>query len=249
MNKKTKGIAIVIVCILVAVFIGFGVKPFLTSDIPETDNIPEPTPSETILPDYYPFTSEKLKEAYDENNDVTGWLTIEDCEIDNRVFIGKDNDEYLRRNERGEYDIWGCYFLDYENVNDGYYLPDRVSVIYGHSWGDSADDKKFSKLKLYRDREFALSHQIINFSLLYNKLQRQIFAVSNMPVTIYYIEANPSDEDYQYRLNYMIEHSFVDFGVDVSADDQVLLLSTCTSNDNVRFVVAAKLLNNEKPEN
>ena len=39
----------------------------------------------------------------------------------------------------------------------------------------------------------------------------------------------------------MVNNSYYDFGVPITTDDQILVLSTCTSDENVRFVVAAKL--------
>ena len=209
--------------------------------LPPREDIPEEE-VKIELPSYYPFTSEEIKQAYENNNDVTGWLTIPDCEIDNQVFIGVDNNQYLRLDEEGNYDVWGCYFMDYRNVNDGYTLTDKVSVIYGHSWLDSAEYQKFSKLKLFRDRDFCRRHPVINYSLLYNEITAQIFAVSNIPVTIDYIDPNPREEKYQKTLDYLITHSFVDFDVEVSVEDKILLLSTCTSDGNTRFVVAAKIV-------
>ena len=57
-----------------------------------------------------------------------GRLTVEGTEIDNAVMQAGDNDYYLRRNEYGEDDVWGCYFMDYACSPSSLNL-----VIYGHS--------------------------------------------------------------------------------------------------------------------
>lgn len=191
---------------------------------------------------YEPFVSREIFDAYNENSDVIGWLKLEGCEIDNRVFQCGNNDYYLRLNEAGEYDVWGCYFLDYINVNDGTKLTDKVNIIYGHALDDDPDSEKFSKLKRYKDETFALANPTVEFDLLYANTEWQIFAACDIPVTIDYIDPNPDEEKYTDTLNYMTENSYVDFGVDVTAEDRILVLSTCTSDENIRFVVAAKLV-------
>ena len=210
------------------------------SDPAADENPPEPPVVQDDVPEYAPYVSAELKAAHAENEDVVGWLVVEGCDIDNRVFQGVDNDEYLRVNEAGESDIWGCYFLDWINVHNGCTaLQDKVSIIYGHSLDDYPDSEKFSKLKRYKDADFAAQHPTIRFDLLYAEQEWQVFAACNIPITIDYIDPNPDDSKYQDTLDYMLENSFVDFGVSVSTSDKILVLSTCTSDDNVRFVVAA----------
>lgn len=209
----------------------------------DPDSVPEKKePPVEERPEYYPFVSQELKDAHDENSDVVGWLTVDGCEIDNRIFQYDDNDYYLRKNEQGEYDVWGCYFLDYINIHDDNDLFDRVSIIYGHSLGDTTESEKFSRLKYYRDKSFAKKHRIIRFDMLNEEHEWQVFAVCNIPVSIDYIDPNPDDAKFDSTIGYMLDHSFVDMKTDVTKNDQILVLSTCTSADDVRFVVAAKLV-------
>ncbi len=182
-----------------------------------------------------------LEEAYAENNDVVGWLTVNGCEIDNRVFQSYNNDTYLRLDESGQYDVWGCYFLDYINIIENGTMTDKVSIIYGHALDDDPNSEKFSKLKKYKDAAFAKENPEITFRLLDGTTQWQIFSACDIPVTIDYIDPNPDEEKYSVTLEHMLTNSYVDFGVEVTAEDKILVLSTCTSDENVRFVVAAKL--------
>ena len=97
---------------------------------------------------------------------MVGWLIVDGCEIYNVVFQGKDNNQYLRKNEEGKKDVWGCYFLDYKNRPDEEKFHDRIQIIYGHSLEDDWDSKKFSKLKYYQKKSFAKEHPNIYFSTL-----------------------------------------------------------------------------------
>lgn len=196
---------------------------------------PQSEPPAVVLP------LPALKAASENNPDVIGWLTVAGCEIDDPVVQGLDNDKYLRRTiESEEYDVWGCYFLDYINAVDETNVYDRVTIIYGHSLDDYTEGEKFSKLKRYKDSEFAREHPTIAFSLLEKAEDWEIFAACDIPISIDYIDPNPDDEKYGETLRYMLEHSYCDFGVEASVDDQILVLSTCTGDENVRFVVAAR---------
>ena len=48
------------------------------------------------------------------------------------------------------------------------------------------------------------------------------------------------DQQFQQYLDSMKAQSLVDFGVDVTKEDKIITLSTCTGNDATRFVVQAR---------
>ena len=97
----------------------------------------------------------RLEDAKSQNSDVVAWLTVPGTEIDDPVVQAADNDYYLRRTWLGESDVWGSYFLDYECHAREVASLDKVSIIYGHSNGDSKDDKNFSQIKRWEDADFA----------------------------------------------------------------------------------------------
>ena len=88
-----------------------------------------------------------IQADFPDNADAKGWLLFPGTEIDNVVMQAADNSYYLRRDEKGAYSIWGCYFADYEAdlTASG---PSRNTVIYGHSsLDDETEGKKFTELK------------------------------------------------------------------------------------------------------
>lgn len=213
---------------------------------PSSANAPAPAPGATSEDSFSPFTSAELKAAHDVNSDVIGWLTLKGADIDDPVVQAYDNDFYLRRkwNEEG-YDAWGCYFLDYMNNSSARSALDRVTVIYGHALGDSAESEKFSKLKRYKSADFCKANPTISFSLLEEELSFEVFSVCDIPISIDYIDPRPDDAEYAATLDYMLANSYYDFGVSAGVSDKILVLSTCTSDDNVRYIVAARLLEAE----
>lgn len=193
---------------------------------------------------------EALDRATQRNRDTVGWLRIPNTEVNNCVLQSFDNSTYLRTNENREYDIYGCYFVDYECVvGDRRDLSDNT-VIYGHSdMQDNANGKRFSQLYHYTDPEFAANNPVITFSTLDSFMEWQVFAVFYTDRSFNYIDAWPEDGPDGLAAR-VAPKSLYDFGVTVGPDDHILTLSTCSarygaSNKEQRFVIMAKLLDED----
>lgn len=171
--------------------------------------------------------------------DAVAWLQFPGTDIDGPVMQAEDNDYYLRRNEAGEDDVWGCYYLDYECTPKSKNL-----IIYGHSLADSTDDERFSQLKRLNDEAFAAEHNIINVTI---NGQTRAYKVASSGLASDLtdhntIVANPEDDTMENILNLAQARSQHDYGVSISKEDSILTLSTCTSDENMRYVVVAKLV-------
>lgn len=199
---------------------------------------------------------EKLNTAYNQNNDVVGWLQIPDTEIDNEVlhYPGDANDPanpyYLRRDITKNYNWYGCYFADYEcEFGDRNDLSSNT-VIYGHSMDDNPSSVKFSQLKKYTDIEFLKNHPYIYLTTPEDKLTFKIFAVMYTDTNFIYnyvdFPAGPQkDVKLMDVVNEAKNRSQFDIDVDVNEDDKIITLSTCTyiygSREDQRFVVMGRL--------
>ncbi|NCC86463.1 MAG: class B sortase [Clostridia bacterium] len=241
-NKILLWKTIFLAVLVASAFIGMLLWSIRTSDNYEIVSTVATT-QVTTTSSYPQFTSERLKEKYEYNNDVVGWITITGTDIDDEVLQSTDNDYYLRKTIDETSDIWGCYFVDYKcNVATRDDLS-KVTIIYGHSLKDYSDGKKFTQLKRYNDIDFCNENSIITFSLLYDELRFKIFSISLMPINFDYIQSNPTDERFSEVLAKLYETNVHFFpNVSVEKDDHILLLQTCTSNKKYRFIVAAKLI-------
>ena len=71
---------------------------------------------------------------------------------------------------------------------------------------------------------------------------------------LWYIEPAPVESEYNLMLETVKERSIYDYDVEVTAEDKILTLSTCTiaygmsGRDNYRFVIVAKLVENAEAE-
>ena len=113
------------------------------------------------------------------------------------VMQAADNSYYLRRDEKGAYSIWGCYFADYEAdlTASG---PSRNTVIYGHSsLDDETEGKKFTELKKLNLFDFADEHRCFYFSTRDASYVAEIFSVGYWPDSAQYLYADPTDAAFE----------------------------------------------------
>ena len=80
----------------------------------QQEQAPDDVQEEEEQPRWQPLLTAQIQQAQQKNEDIVGWLRIDDTEIDGAVVQGKDNEEYKRLNEWGEYSWTGSFFADYE---------------------------------------------------------------------------------------------------------------------------------------
>ncbi len=172
------------------------------------------------------------------------WITIPGTNIDAPVQQYGDNDYYLRRDEKGTEDYHGCIYADYTcRMNSGEKVS-RNLIFYGHTFTDEDYEGGFEDLHKYRVFEFGQENPYIYVSLADEKLTYQIFSVwvCDVSTDTDCIQANPDDAAFQQILGKAVAGCAFDYGVDVTTDDHILTLSTCTADPNSRLLVVAKLI-------
>lgn len=194
-----------------------------------------------------------LTYAMDKSMDAVGWLDVPGTDISNVVMQGSDNLYYERRDEDGNYDIYGCYFLDVEcsmgKRSD--FLPN--TVIYGHSdLTDNPDGPRFSQLFRFVDDAFANEHKYMYITTLEGRYTFEIFSVFYTDTSFDYIRVHMTDEQMLALAGTARERSIRDYGIQPVAGDKLLTLSTCSvrdGNDGThRFVVMGRLVDVEPVE-
>ena len=120
----------------------------------------------------------------------------------------------------------------------------RNLIFYGHTFTDEDYTGGFEDLHKYRVFEFGQENPYIYVSLADEKLAYQIFSVwvcdANDDTDC--IQADPDDAAFQQILDKAVAGCAFDYGVDVTTDDHILTLSTCTADPNSRLLVVAKLI-------
>lgn len=213
--------------------------------------------------------TDKVAEAKAVNDDVVGWIYIPGLEdVDAGVCQDTKKYSYNKRDITGKtvnatYWIDGAYYTHLRNTfGEGAGSLSTNTVIFGHSdlgltnLGYKNDDPTgplFSQLFNFKDPAFAEKTPYVYFSTDSDDYIFQIFSVFYNDAKIdngkslWYIEPSPG-KAFQTLLDIERERSLYDYDVDVTPDDKILTLSTCTvayglsSRENYRFVIVAKLI-------
>ena len=186
---------------------------------------------------------EALKE---QNSDIRAWIKIEGTNINNPVYQTKNNDFYVDHDMEKRSSRYGAIFID-KDAKIGKETNSQNVVIYGHHMKDGT---MFGPLKKYTDISFYKKHPIIDFTTLYREGQYKVFAVfitntieshDNGEVFNYRRDNFGSDEDFLGFIDEVKKRSIINTGVDVSGDDEIITLSTCTYEfEEARLVVMAR---------
>lgn len=190
----------------------------------------------TILPEY--------AELYQQNNDLIGWICIEDTKINYPVMQSVSNlDFYLKHGFDKGYTNYGC---PYVGENCDVTKPSDNLIIYGHHMKDGS---MFSNLEKFKNKDFWKEHKTIRFDSLYEKQVYEVIAV--FKTVVYTDSANEfryyrfSDAETPEQFDEFIfkckEKALYDTGVSAEYGDKLITLSTCEySNANGRLVLVAK---------
>lgn len=172
------------------------------------------------------------------NDDVIGWIYCEDSVIDYPVVYGRDNDYYLSRNYRKEYDPSGAIFCDGSNTKD---MDDSNMILYGHHMQDMS---MFASLEYWLEQEYFDEHPEM-WLLTPDQIYRiELFScyVTSAVSETYTVFRGPCAEFDKYLADAK-EESEIKSDVALEPDAQYVVLSTCAySFDQARTVLHGKLV-------
>ena len=249
-NNKFKKIVLLLLIIIFIFCIGYICFYFYSTNKNKKDNtdiLNEIEIDTTQVTEEKTEKMLKLEELQKENNEIIGWLEIEDTNINYPVLQTNDNEFYLTHNYKKEKATGGSLFLDkdFDLVNGS-----SNYLIYGHR---NKQGLMFEDLMKYTKEDFYKEHTKIKFttnkedsiyeimalfySRVYYKSEQNVFRY------YYFVNAN-SEQEYNDFVNNSKKVSIYDTGVNANYGDQLLTLSTCEySQEDGRFVVVAKKIN------
>lgn len=220
---------------------------------------------------------EKIAQAKKDNPNnkgIVGWLTVTGTNIHEPIcFSSKGNSYYLYRDIKGTNYPQVANFPNYKNYPDSVtYLDYRTKlkekfdskgasrnyVLYGHNWnnlssplaiGNKQGYTMFAQLPSYTNIQFAENNPYIYFSTEKTEGIWKVFSVAYTEVSNKFPYHIPftSKESVSPIIKEWKNRSMYNFSTEVSADDRILTLSTCTRQyagigSGQRFVVTARLL-------
>lgn len=176
------------------------------------------------------------------NPDTIGWIKVLGTDINYPVVQTNNNDFYLTHSFDKSYNKAGWIFADYINKNLKNNELDKNTIIYGHN---RQNNSMFGTLSNVFKEEWLSNkkNHYINFSTLNNNMVWKVFSTYTIEKEEYYIQSNfSSDEEYISFLNTIKNRSTYKYDVNISKEDKILTLSTCTNVGEGRTVLHAKLI-------
>ena len=220
------------------------------TDVITTETTAPPEPEKPIITGETPSEIDakydvSFADMYNINPDIHAWIKIPGTPIDYPVLQSQVSDLYYeRRSYTGDYSVSGCIFTQYYNAPD---FSDRNTVVYGHYM---LDGTFFGTLHNYKDPEFFEKNRYVYVTVPGHVLVYDIFAAYEtdnrhvLTLCNYY-----DDEDYLEYLGTCLNPSTmvrnIREGVELTADDKIITMSTCTSYytyTNRRYLVQGVLV-------
>ncbi len=176
------------------------------------------------------------------NSDTIGWIRVWGTDINYPVVQTNDNSFYLTHSFDKSYNKAGWIFADYTNSNLKDNQLDKNTVIYGHNRQNRSMFGTLSNTLKEEWRQTA-KNRYINFSTLDESMLWEVFSTYTINSEDYYIKTKfSSDEEYEKFIKTITNRSIYNFNVNVTTQDKILTLSTCTNIGEGRTVVHAKLI-------
>lgn len=177
------------------------------------------------------------------NSDTVGWIKVLGTDINYPVVQTTDNSFYLTHSFDKSYNKAGWIFADYTNLNITSNQLDKNTVVYGHNRQNSTMFGTLSNT-LKQEWQSNVSNRYINFSTANKNMLWEVFSTYTIDSENYYIKTQfSSDKEFKDFIKTIKNRSNYNFNIDVSNDDKILTLSTCTNIGKGRTVLHAKLIN------
>ena len=216
----------------------------ITEDSPAVIELtPTPVPKKGNKSRRIPF-----KELLGKNEDVKGWITIPDSNVDYAVVQSSKNDPeyYLYKGLDKKYLKAGTLFLD---IHSSVEKNTQNLVIHGHNMV-STKEKMFHMILEYKDLYFYKKHPVFTFDTINQTGEWKVFAVfvtngtsEKEPLFDFMKSTFASSSEflnfvYQVRIRSILSIDTVD----INEKDQLIMLSTCSNYElgNYRSVIVAR---------
>ena len=166
----------------------------------------------------------KYQKEYN-NKEIVGILKIEGADINTLLVQTDNNSYYLNHLVNKKPNKTGSVFVDYRTNIDG---AKQVN-IYGHSSGGY--DLPFDRLKKYLDKDFYEQNKIVTIDTIYDSYRYEIFSVKVTSDEEHLKVEYNDKESFAKHLDKLKNNSLYETGVEVTTEDDILVLQTCITNN------------------
>lgn len=164
----------------------------------------------------------KLKE---ENKDIIAWIYSEGTPINYPIVQTDNNLYYLSRMINKDYNKAGTIFMDYRNNAD---FSDNNTIIYGHNM---KSDMMFGTITNYTNQDYYEKHKE-----MYLFTENKNFKIKLL--SGYIVPENSNIYNLDNSFEFINENSTFKSDIDVSSNDRLITLSTCSYEyEKARYIL------------
>ena len=228
---------------------------YLSNDILSSTKILEQENNEVIKQEIYipnnndlysniSFMSVDFKELLEKNNETVAWIKVNNTKVNYSVVQHNDNEYYLKHdfNKRNNMNGWvyGDYRADFKYFGTN-------TILYAHNMTNKTMFGSLTwclKESWYTNTE----NQYIKLSTPHSNTVWRIFSIYTIKPEVYYLKTYfKSNEEHQEFLDTIHKRSIYDFKLDkeLTIDNKVLTLSTCSNDGTKRVVIHAVMVKAE----
>ena len=226
------------------------------SEQPEVEGMTEPSdgteaPTEATEP--LPDNPIDWEHYTDINPDVYAWIYVPNTGIDLPVLQSQgeeDDNLYLHHDINGNYLFAGEIYSQKKNARD---FSDPVTVLYGHNM--KREGERFTNLLYFQDEDFFDENEFFyiytpGHILTYRIVSAHAFDTRHILNTYDFSK----EEDFQEYLDTILDPRTmivnVREGVELTTDDRIVTLSTCTytASGKIRYLIQG-VLTDDQPTN
>ena len=228
---------------------------YLNSDILSSTEILEKENTEQIKQENYipntidkysniSFMSVDFKDLLEKNNETVAWIKVNNTNVNYSVVQHNDNEYYLKHDFNKKYNMVGWVYGDYRA--DFKYFGTNT-ILYAHNMTNRTMFGSLAwclKKSWYTNEE----NQYIKLSTPYSNTVWRIFSIYTIKPEVYYLKTYfSSNEEHQDFLNTISKRTIYDFNLDeeLTTDDKILTLSTCSDDGTKRIVIHSKMIKAE----
>ena len=179
-----------------------------------------------------------LSELQAINEDVRGWVTIDDTHIDYPVVQGETNMEYINKDVYGEFALSGSIFLDSANSPD---FSDGYVLLYGHHMENGG---MFGDIVEFTDETFFDAHTTGTLYAPGSTWSIELFACLEVDAydSMVFNPTAQEEGNVESLLEYIRENAVCYREIGSEPQDHIIGLSTCAEAEtNGRVVIYGRL--------
>jgi len=220
-----------------------------STEILEKDGIEE-IKKEDYLPnenDQYSnisYMSVDFDKLLKQNNETVGWIKVNNTKVNYSIVKHNDNEYYLKHDFNKKNNMNGWIYADYR-ADFNYFGTN--TILYGHNLNNKTMFGSLTwclKESWYKNKE----NQYIKLSTPHSNTVWRIFSIYTIKPEVYYLKTYFSNkEDHQLFLDTIHKRSIYNFNIEknITTDDKVLTLSTCSDDGTKRVVIHALMIKAE----